>query len=679
MSQNQLSMFEQKAEARMSLDEVVLRRVLGINRITYRNFKRLTEYALEPNGESLDIYGANGTGKTTLEDGPMWLLFDKDSLNQADFGIKYVDGNNEPAHHLEHEVEGVFTLDGKILTLRKVFKEKWTKKRGAPVESFEGHETQYYIDDVPISQSKYKEKVASIIEEKAFRLLSDPRYFNEVLHWSERRSLLLEVCGGISDAEVIASDKRLARLSDILGDRSLEDHKKVIKAQHAKINKELGEIPARIDEVSRMLPDTSGTEPELLAEDIRKARDTRQEKADELSRVEQGGGVAEKSSELRAVQSKMQDMESAARRTAQDAQSEKRRALSEAQTAYSQAERQHHSLIQTAEGKEQEAGSLGGKLDELCAKWEAIDSEKLTYSAETVCPTCGQDLPNCQIEEARQKALEAFNESKSKRLEQNEAEGQSAAKRKKALESEAVKYRNEAALHQKKMQEQKTLQDRLQAELAKIPTTVTVTDPEYNRLAMERDSLAREIENMKASDSANTQPIRQEIAKWDSVIAGFEQQLARWQQRQQGDKRIEELKERAKYLAAEYERLSEELFLTEEFDRIQASMLETRVASKFSFVRFKLFNPQINGGLERCCETLVDGVPYSKGLNGAAKIQAGLDIINTLQSHYGFIAPIWLDNRESVTWIPETKAQVISLIVSPEDKVLRIEYPKEVQ
>lgn len=669
---SQLSMFEREAETKT---RVVVFREMRVNRLTLRNFKKFAHFEITPDGRNLIIYGDNETGKTTLADAFMWLFFDKDSLNKKDFGIKtLVDG--EPLHRLEHEVEGEVTVGGVPRTFKKVYREKWTKKRGSPVESFTGHETLYYVDGVPKSETEYKKAVSKFLDEKVFRLLSDPRYFNEQLHWTERRKILLDICGDLTDEEVIASDERLSALTEIVAKRTIEEHKKVLSSSMSKINKELKEIPARVNEVQRLLPDVSGTEPELVKSALREKREERQEKADELSRLEQGAGVAEKTAELRTIQSKMMDMESSARRQLQDAEAEKRRALSESQAEYSQREKQYKNLLQLAEDREQEAANLDKKLDELCAEWEAIDAEEFTYCAETVCPTCNQDLPEDQIEEARQKALEAFNQSKAERLEENERQGHEIVKRKKALESDATKYRNEAALQQKKMQQMQARYEKIQSELSKMPSSMSVTDPEYNRLAMRRETLTREIEELKEGTFC-TLPLKQELSRIDAVIAGLEQQLARWQQRKQGEKRIEELCEREKELTAEYERMSQEMFLIEEFQRVQARALEEKVASKFRYVRFRLFEEQVNGGLAETCETLYKGVPYSKGLNNGAKIQAGLDIINTLQEHYGFVVPIWLDNRESVTWIPETKAQVISLIVSPEDKTLRIEYPQE--
>ena len=100
--------------------------------------------------------------------------------------------------------------------------------------------------------------------------------------------------------------------------------------------------------------------------------------------------------------------------------------------------------------------------------------------------------------------------------------------------------------------------------------------------------------------------------------------------------------------------------------------MEDKINSKFRMARFKLFDIQVNGQLVECCETTFNGVPYSN-LNNGARLNIGLDIINTLADHYGFAPPVWLDNAESVTDILPTKGQQIRLIVSAQDKKLRVE------
>jgi len=122
--------------------------------------------------------------------------------------------------------------------------------------------------------------------------------------------------------------------------------------------------------------------------------------------------------------------------------------------------------------------------------------------------------------------------------------------------------------------------------------------------------------------------------------------------------------------------LEGQLYLADEFIKAKVSLLEDKISGKFGgVVRFKMFNQLINGGIEPCCETLVNTngawVPYSD-TNNAGQINAGLSIINVLSEHYQFSAPIFVDNAEAVTELAGTNAQVISLVVSKQDKKLRV-------
>src|SRR5690606_27174175 len=115
---------------------------------------------------------------------------------------------------------------------QRTYKEVWTKKRGSPTAEFTGHETLHHIDGVPVTKGEYTAKVAEIADEATWRLLSDPSAF-QALHWQERRRTLLEICGDLEDADVIASDTSLADLPGILGKRSIDEHRKVVAARRA--------------------------------------------------------------------------------------------------------------------------------------------------------------------------------------------------------------------------------------------------------------------------------------------------------------------------------------------------------------------------------------------------------------------------------------------------------------
>ena len=102
--------------------------------------------------------------------------------------------------------------------------------------------------------------------------------------------------------------------------------------------------------------------------------------------------------------------------------------------------------------------------------------------------------------------------------------------------------------------------------------------------------------------------------------------------------------------------------------------MEEGVNSLFRVARFRLFREQANGGLEERCDVVCGGVPYL-GLNNGAKINVGIDIINTLSRHFGVAVPLFVDNAESVTRLEYADTQVIRLVVSESDTgKLRCEY-----
>ncbi len=640
---------------------------LRINKLRLRNFKGIRDFTLNVGSRNADIFADNARGKTTLKDAFLWLLFDKDSANRKDFEIKTLDEKGEALHGLEHEVEGDF---GSV-ALRKVYTEKWTKKRGSANRTFEGHTTDYYIDGVPVKLAEYKAKVAEICDESIFRLLTDPSYFNQVMKWQDRRQLLLEVCGDITDADVIASDGALAKLPEILGNRSLEDHRKVIAAKRSEINKELERIPVRIDEVTQGLPEVSG-DATAIESDLKKLRAQAQEKHQEKARLEAGGEVAEKRQQLAEARAELQAIENAARVKADEAKRAARQAVGDLTFQIDTLTRQIEEHERTIAGNQNTIRRLEADMDKLRQKWTAIDAETLTDTTETVCPACEQDLPADRVEAARAKALARFNTDKAERLEKNTSEGKQAKAEAGELSLENERLR--AAIADLEAERSK-LTDR--KDNAPAPDTIEPDSFEGEHLLGEIAALEAEIEQLGEGNSDALEAVMDEIGDIQSEIRSHEETLAAFKQVIQGNERIDELTAQEKKLAAEFEQLESELFLTEQFIRAKVGLLEEKINSRFEITRFKLFNSLINGGVEETCSTTYQGIPYGD-LNGAAKINIGLDIVRTLQEHFGFQVPVWIDNRESITKVIDMACQVISLIVSEPDKSLRVEIGKAV-
>lgn len=649
---------------------------MKILNLTLRNFKGIRHFNLDTQGKDANIYGDNATGKTTLADAFMWLLFDKDSQNRKDFQIKTLGPDGEPLHGLEHSVEAVLELpDGNRLTLKKVFSEKWTKKRGSATAQFTGHTVDYFIDGVPAKKSEYEAKIAEIADEKIFRLLTDPRYFNEVLHWTERRKLLLEICGDVSDEEVVASNKELTKLAEILGSRTIEQHRKVIMARRAELNKELEKIPIRIDEVMRNLPNVDDiTNPAELASDINKLREQLRIKQEELAQAKAGGQVAEKTKELRMIEAQIMDLKNKHRQALDEKVGEKRRELTQVQSEIYKTKSEINTKNNLIGSYEYEIKTLEEKMQKLRDRWYEENTRTFEFEQSETCPTCGQTLPEEQLQEMLTKALAQFNKDKAEKLELINSEGKRLKEMKTSLEENLEIMGREIEKAKAELAELEQKESVIKAEIDNIiqGAKSVETTPEYVRLQKQHEELQEQIRQAQADVSTTVAAIQKEADEISGAIQALEQAKARFEARESGLKRIEELKAEERKLAAEFEELERQLYLTEEFIRTKVKLLEERINSKFRMARFKLFETQVNGAIAECCETTFNGVPYSN-LNNGARLNIGLDIINTLAEHYGFSPPVWLDNAESVTDILPTKGQQIRLIVSAADKKLRVE------
>jgi DNA repair exonuclease SbcCD ATPase subunit len=645
-------------------------------KLRLNNFKGIRSFELDAQGNNIAVYGDNATGKTTLFDAFLWLLFDKDSQNKKDFDIKTLDENGKAYSGLNHEVEGAFEVKGKRLILKKVYTEKWTKKRGSVKPEFTGHTTEYYLDGVPVSKGEYTSRIDEISKEDIFKLLTSPSYFNEQLHWQERRKILLQICGDVSDEDVIGSNPKLAKLPDILQGRKLDDHRKVITSKRAEINRELEKIPVRIDEAMKSLPDITDIDADMVTIQISKYKEKQSDKMQEISRIQSGGEIAEKTRELRELEAQALDLKNKLRSKTEQAIAEKNRQLSQTNDRINDIESQIKRLNRDIEANQQDIAAKEKKAALLRERWHQVNDKQFELCQDKNCPTCGQFLPEEQLEEAREKALAQFNLDKAETLEKISVEGKEVKSEINILLAEKIKAEDrlkdidaDLTIANKEAQNIRLEINQLQTELEAVSNS-----PEIRKNAEAIAKLQKVIADLQSGKSDEIVKARNIIVDLDISISELEKSLAQIALYKRTQERIEELKAQEKQLATEYEKLEGELYLTEEFIRTKVKFLEKKINDRFKMARFKLFDVQVNGGIQEVCETLYNGVPYSTGLNNAARINVGLDIINTLSEYYGFSAPIFVDNREAVTKLIETKGQVISLVVSELDKKLRVEH-----
>ena len=234
---------------------------IKIESLSLQNFKGCKERKVNF-ADKTDIYGANATGKTTLLDGFMWLLFDKDSTGASKFQIRPLDADGNQINNVEIMVEATLNVDGKIIILNKTQKQKWVKRRGTDVTELQGNENLFMINDYPKSEKDFKEYVSSIVDEELFKLITNPQTFTSK-PWKKQREVLMSLVGEVSDLDIALESPDFKDLVSELEIASTEDiRKKYTKALNTWKKKQI-EIPARIDEVSKQLVNIDVAELEL--------------------------------------------------------------------------------------------------------------------------------------------------------------------------------------------------------------------------------------------------------------------------------------------------------------------------------------------------------------------------------------------------------------------------------
>lgn len=646
---------------------------LKLTNLTLKNFKGIKHFELQADGENARIFGDNATGKTTLFDGFVWLLFGKDSNNRADFAIKTLDHGKE-INNLEHEVSASFLFDGRPMSLRKVYKEKWTRKRGAATAEFTGHETDHYIDEVPVKKKEYLETVDSIVQEEVFKLLTNPLYFNEQMKWQDRRKTLLEVCGDVEFEDVLAFNKDLKDLPAILKGRAIDDHRKVIASRRAAINKELESIPVRISEVQKTLPeqpiDVSGLDGKVA--EIETKLD---ENSTLINNIRNGSVITDKQQKLRQIEMDLQQIKRDVESDSLDEVNRLKAKLQEEQSNVTIMQSKKQQTLGSIDLKQNHADALETERKGLLETYHQVNGQEFSHVSDCECPTCGQSLPEEQVQAAREKALADFNLQKSNKLEAIKEKGVKLKETIESIQNEIEKEKISLADVDSDIEKKSRAIAKLQEALTKAESNIQdVTQDERYKLAIQdRTDIEAAIQKLQANAQDAVADIESQQAELRTRRSALNAQLAQQAQVVTAENRIAELEEQQAELAKEFEDLEHQLYLTESFIRSKVELLEEKINSKFKNARFKLFSTQVNGGLQEVCETTFEGVPYSSGLNNAAKINVGIDIINTLTEHFGIRAPIFVDNAEAVTRIADTESQLISLVVSEPDKQLRIE------
>ena len=645
------------------------------------NFKGQKHLEVNFNPDVTYITGDNSTGKTTIMDAFLWVLFGKDSQNRADFNIKTLDSEGKAIHKLEHEVTAVIDVDGIQTTFRRCYKENWVKKRGAVEPVMDGHSVDYFVDDVPLGKREYDRRVSDICPEALFRQITNPAYFPS-LKMQDQRVMLFDIAGNITNEDVLktlVTDENkdvYAPLVEALNSRkSLDDFKKQTVSQKNLIKKEVSDIPGRIEENNRNMPEAQDWEAIRAQISVKKAQiqDYDAQIADFSKAAENVS--AHKSSLRTQINDKLNRIDVLKREVRKAANEEYETwylLLQDKKGELSRAESKVNSLSGTIEYQKKEVNVLHQQKQELLTVYRQLQSEEFSINEdELVCPTCGRQFEGDEYISRLEQMKSGFNNRKTTKIEANVNEG-------KRLAGRISKAESLISETEQKLSETVKLKDDLQREIEQMenhkPEQVRLEDTE--KLLSENaeyQSLQKQITEWKEDlnkpySVTDTSDLMSKKNALQLEIDSLNRELAKEDQIIRTTKRNEELEQQLRSMQQEIADCEQIEMSILEFMKAKVSMVEQRINSTFSYVKFKMFDKQVDGTEYDTCECMVDGTPYSD-LNTAKKMNAGIDIINALCRAKGVTAPIFLDNRESVSELIPCPSQLINLMVQRGSKL----------
>ena len=642
------------------------------------NFKGVRDFSIAFNDGITTVCGDNGTGKTTLYDAYLWLLFGKDSTGRSDgangFNVKTTGEDGKPIYRLEHSVTAVLEVDGKEIKLQRSLVEKWQKVNGTTDEVMKD-ETQYFINDVRTGTKKeYQAEISEIIPEDVFRMITNPYYFTS-LSAETQKDMLLEMVGNIDDEEVAATDRDFLALLDQINGTSLAKWAREIAAKKKACNDALATIPASIETAQKLMPESE--EWAVLEKQLKEVQDRVKEIDAQIADKSALNDEAYKRKMALMKQQadkriKLQDRENTIRMETNAAHN---KALSDIQQMENELSINQKNLDSYRNDKMNVDGKideLNGKLVEMREQFKAVAKEQFPEPSGDVlvCPTCGEPYKGENLENAIAKLRGNFEQSKSKRQKDIQTKG----KQYKAEYDKAVEQQTKlTGLIAKLEDDALEIKGNITIKKNNIPVAgnadeAIANDKECIGLRNDIAEIANQLQ--VEVPQADVSELQSEKADRNAAIAEINKRLGKRAMIERVNKEIADLEEKRianNQAKADLEKW-EDVYLR--FQKAKDEVLMQRINGLFNVVSFSFVKEQKNGGEKVTCYCMVNGVPYAD-VNACGKVNAGLDIINAICATKGISAPIFIDNRESFNQIIPTISQIVNLKVS-NDKQLTI-------
>lgn len=640
---------------------------MKINSLTLENFCGHREKDSYLFGHKTIIKGANAVGKSTLKKAIQYVLNCRDENGKEIIGIRPHDENGVDVKGVETMAELGMTVDGRPITMKKVFRENLNKKG-----EFIGNVTDYSISDIPKRLKDYEEYLGEIIPNSI--CINAQEFLQK--DTTNRRKLFEETFSQHTVDDIIDENPEFESLRDMLKDGTVEELKTrcrvKLKGSKGKggsrgLEDLLAEIPARIDEVEKQKIDIDVAELELqrnaLNEQISENKAKQNDVTKQFEEYQKlSGGIMELKFAQSDLVRKANESNNYKKSELENAILSKKFLVKQTEKTIDDCERQidiskHHSVV------------LNESIESHRSLYKQTQSLEFDENS-LICSYCGQEYPQdrkeqikAEFESKKATEIEKITELGNKTKAELDKEKETID----SLEKELVEHRESLVMLNTAIAD-------LEKQLSELPTSIDISDTEEYKVIQFKISEAEEMmEKMNNADEIR-KTLKAELEDLQVQLTKVEKQITKSQFNVQIDERIEELRKEQREIAQKIADVEKEYDLLKRFDRRKAEILENDVNAYFDYVQVRMSEPQVNGDLKEVCTLVVDGESYDRNLNHGDKILAEMDICRAFQKKYGVCLPIILDDCESVdSWrVPQVENQLI-LIMRSDDKELKVE------
>lgn len=660
-----------------------------VKKISLENYKKFPSKSVDlfPRTE---ISGRNREGKSTLQDAYLDVLTGKMANGTEPTSVRRKENGVEVEEDIVREIETV--INGREITLKKV------TKKGKSSSS-----TSYFLNGgVKLSKADFndflKEEIAS---PETIAMCSNPSVFLNMLRksTSDARETLTKICK-FDMEEFISSNPSFKLAKEIIKDKSIKNKspEEAVKALRSDLKEKKAESKKTSDDISKLSKEEDGHT------SISSMESKKQELNAEISRLEEQEQILEDSAkgydslsyEIRGLKSSRDGLVSKANEWLRARQKFISDTVSELRLKKSEKESSiriigmeldnHIRAGQQAKADLDRARQDYPRIKEM--EWDdsgpkAIEAETFNDS-DTICPTCGQELPKEQIAELRAsfeekkkarieaqlKAKESFESEKQEKLKYVCDLGNTSAAKLKKTNKEINKLQSEISVAQDEVAELTKQIEEEQSKFTELPESVDMSNDEEYLAVTAR--IAELEEKLKSFDDVpgKKQELRMQISNVMKQISNVDADIKIAQAAvTEKEKRVAELNEELKRLGQVQADIEKNIDTVLNFSIQKNKALAEKINPFFHHFQFSFLDYTIEGNPVETCKMICNGIDYNSGLNHSDKILCEVDLLNGLQEMNGLNLPIWIDDSESVNVerLPLLDRQMIVLRVTDGD------------